>query len=99
MKRALGLLALAALQLAAVPVRTHAPTGDVLGVSVVSAPGRAEVVVDIRGTVEVTDFVLQTPPRLVLDLTGARLVGRHCPTTASTARASGTSATRSSAPT
>jgi type IV pilus assembly protein PilQ len=79
MKRALGLLALAALQLAAVPVRTHAPTGDVLGVSVVSAPGRAEVVVDIRGTVEVTDFVLQTPPRLVLDLTGARLVGPSLP--------------------
>jgi len=79
MKRALGLLALATLQLAAVPVRTHAPTGDVLGVSVVSAPGRAEVVVDIRGTVEVTDFVLQNPPRLVLDLTGARLVGPALP--------------------
>ena len=79
MKRALGLLALATLQLAAVPVRTHAPTGDVLGVSVVSAPGRAEVVVDIRGTVEVTDFVLQNPPRLVLDLAGARLVGPSLP--------------------
>jgi len=79
MKRALGLLALAALQLAAVPVRTHAPTGDVLGVSVVAAAGRAEVVVDIRGTVEVTDFVLQNPPRLVLDLTGARLVGPSLP--------------------
>jgi len=79
MKRALGLLALATLQLAAVPVRTHAPTGDVLGVSVVSAPGRAEVVVGIRGTVEVTDFVLQNPPRLVLDLTGARLVGPSLP--------------------
>lgn len=79
MKRALGLLALAALQLAAVPVRTHPPTGDVLGVSVVSAPGRAEVVVDIRGTVEVTDFVLQNPARLVLDLTGARLVGPSLP--------------------
>jgi len=79
MKRALGLLALATLQLAAVPVRTHAPTGDVLGVSVVSAPGRAEVVVDIRGTVEVTDFVLQNPPRLVLDLSGARLVGPALP--------------------
>jgi type IV pilus assembly protein PilQ len=51
----------------------------VLGVSVVSAPGRAEVVVDIRGTVEVTDFVLQTPPRLVLDFTGARLVGPSLP--------------------
>lgn len=75
MKRALGLLVLAALQLAAAPVRSHAPTGDVLGVSVLPAPGRAEVVVDIRGPVEVTDFVLSHPARLVLDLGGARLVG------------------------
>jgi type IV pilus assembly protein PilQ len=75
MRRALGLLVLAALQLAAAPVRSHAPTGDVLGVSVLPAPGRAEVVVDIRGPVDVTDFVLSHPARLVLDLGGARLVG------------------------
>jgi len=75
MKRALGLLALVALQLAAVPARSHAPSSDVLGVRVVPAPGRAEVVVDVRGPVQVTDFVLQDPPRLVLDLVGARLVG------------------------
>jgi type IV pilus assembly protein PilQ len=62
------------LQLAALPVRDRAPSGDVLGVSVVPAPGRAEVVIDVRGPVEVTDFVLQNPARLVLDLTGARLV-------------------------
>jgi type IV pilus assembly protein PilQ len=74
MKRALGLLALAVLQLAAVPVRHRAPSGDVLGISVVPAPGRAEVVIDVRGPVEVTDFVLRNPARLVLDLTGARLV-------------------------
>jgi type IV pilus assembly protein PilQ len=75
MRRALGLLVLAALQLGAAPVRSHAPTGDVLGVSVLAAPGRAEVVVDIRGPVGVTDFVLTNPARLVLDLGGARLVG------------------------
>jgi type IV pilus assembly protein PilQ len=74
MNRALGLLALAVLQIAALPVRDRAPSGDVLGVSVVPAPGRAEVVIDVRGPVEVTDFVLQNPARLVLDLTGARLV-------------------------
>jgi len=74
MKRALGLLALAMLQLAAVPVRDRAPSGDVLGISVLPAPGRAEVVIDVRGPVEVTDFVLQNPARLVLDLAGARLV-------------------------
>jgi type IV pilus assembly protein PilQ len=68
-------LVLAALQLGAAPVRSHAPTGDVLGVSVLPAPGRAEVVVDIRGPVVVTDFVLSNPARLVLDLGGARLVG------------------------
>jgi type IV pilus assembly protein PilQ len=75
MRRALGLLALAALQIAAAPARAPAPTGDVLGVSVLPAPGRAEVVVDVRGAVEVTDFVLSDPARLVLDLAGARLVG------------------------
>ncbi len=75
MRRALGLLALATLQLAALPTRSPAPTGDVLGVSVLAAPGRAEVVVDVRGAVEVTDFVLSNPARLVLDLAGARLVG------------------------
>ena len=75
MRRALGLLVLAGLQLAAAPVRSHAPTGDVLGVSVLPGPGRAEVVVDTRGPVEVTDFVLANPARLVLDLGGARLVG------------------------
>ena len=75
MRRALGLLVVAALQLGAAPVRSHAPTGDVLGVSVLPGPGRAEVVVDLRGPVEVTDFVLANPARLVLDLAGARLVG------------------------
>lgn len=74
MNRTLGLFALAVLQLAALPVRDRAPSSDVLGVSVVPAPGRAEVVIDVRGPVEVTDFVLQNPARLVLDLTGAHLV-------------------------
>ena len=73
MKRALGLLALAVLQLAAVPVRHRAPSGDVLGISVVPAPGRAEVIIDVRGPVEVTDFMLRNPARLVLDLSGAHL--------------------------
>jgi type IV pilus assembly protein PilQ len=74
MKRALGLLALAVLQLSALPVRHRAPSGDVLGISVLPAPGRAEVVIDVRGSVEVTDFVLRNPARLVLDLSEARLV-------------------------
>ena len=62
------------LQLGALPVRERAPSGDVLGISVVPAPGRAEVVIDVRGSVEVTDFVLQNPARLVLDLTGVYML-------------------------
>jgi type IV pilus assembly protein PilQ len=69
-----GLLVLAALQIAASPRRHSPPTGDVTAVSVMPAPGRAEVVIDVRGPVEVSDFVLDQPARLVIDLVGARLV-------------------------
>ncbi len=47
--------------------------GEVTGVSVLSAPGRAEVVVNTRGAVEVRDFMLNAPDRLVLDVVGATL--------------------------
>src|SRR5207245_1949359 len=43
-------------------------------VSVLPAPGRVEVVIDLRGAVEVQYFTLASPARLVLDLQGARLV-------------------------
>jgi len=52
----------------------HAGPGDVTAVSVLSAPGRAELVIDVRGDVRVSDFVLRDPSRLVLDLVGAHLV-------------------------
>ncbi len=68
-----GLLAAAALT-AAAPARTAEPTADVTAVSVLSAPNRAELVIDVRGVVEVSDFVLANPSRLVVDLVGARLV-------------------------
>jgi len=48
--------------------------GDVTAVSVLPSPGRAEVLIDVQGTVRVSDFVLHDPARLVLDLVGARLV-------------------------
>src|SRR5207244_2318495 len=48
--------------------------GEVKAVSVLPAPGRVEVVIDLRGAVEVQDFTLASPARLVLDLQGARLV-------------------------
>ncbi len=47
--------------------------GEVTGVSVQPAPGRAEVVIAVRGAVEVKDFVLRNPDRLVLDVSGAQL--------------------------
>jgi type IV pilus assembly protein PilQ len=47
--------------------------GEVKAVSVVPAPGKVEVVIDLRGAVDVQDFTLSNPARLVIDLTGARL--------------------------
>jgi type IV pilus assembly protein PilQ len=47
--------------------------GEVKAVSVQPAAGRVEIVIDVAGTVEVQDFTLADPARLVLDLKGARL--------------------------
>src|SRR3989441_4121988 len=47
--------------------------GEVKAVSVVPAPGKVEVVIDLQGAVDVQDFTLSNPARLVIDLTGARL--------------------------
>src|SRR4051812_43779372 len=52
-------------------------SGEVTGVSVQSSPGRADVIVNIRGAVEVRDFMLENPNRLVLDLVGAKLKGNY----------------------
>lgn len=73
MRAAGGLLALTAL-LAAAPPGGAPPPADVTAVSLLPAPGRAELVIDVRGVVEVSDFVLRNPDRLVVDLVGARLV-------------------------
>src|SRR5437879_12275368 len=63
------------LLVAAAPRALAGPGGDgeVKAVSVVPAPGKVEVVIDLRGAVEVQDFTLSNPARLVIDLTGARL--------------------------
>src|SRR2546428_9914750 len=60
---------------AAAPRALAGPGGDgeVKAVSVVPAPGKVEVVIDLHGAVEVQDFTLSNPARLVIDLTGARL--------------------------
>jgi len=47
--------------------------GEVRGVTVRPGSGQVEVVIDLQGAVEVQDFTLNGPARLVLDLVGARL--------------------------
>lgn len=72
-----GLLAAAAL-IAARPAPRPVMTGDVTAVSILSSSQRAELVIDVQGVVEVSDFVLAAttslPPRVVVDLVGARLI-------------------------
>ena len=48
--------------------------GEVKAVSVLPAAGSVEVVIDLRGAVDIQDFTLTNPARLVVDLQGARLV-------------------------
>ncbi len=56
-------------------MRRAAPRdGEVKAVSVVPAAGSVEVVIDLRGAVDIQDFTLANPARLVVDLQGARLV-------------------------
>ncbi len=47
--------------------------GEVKAVSVLPAAGSVEVVIDLQGAVELQDFTLASPARLVIDLEGARL--------------------------
>jgi hypothetical protein len=69
-------LVLAAGLVTAGPARAEGPaSGEVTGVSVMPAPGRAEIVINVRGAVEVRDFSLREPDRLVIDVVGARLNG------------------------
>jgi type IV pilus assembly protein PilQ len=48
--------------------------GEVKAVSVLPGAGGVEVVIDLRGAVDIQDFTLANPARLVVDLQGARLV-------------------------
>jgi type IV pilus assembly protein PilQ len=47
--------------------------GAVTSLSIIPASGHAELVIAVTGSVQVQDFTLATPPRLVLDVQGARL--------------------------
>jgi type IV pilus assembly protein PilQ len=55
------------------PAGARAGVTAVTAVSIVPSSGRAEVVVALSGPVEIQDFVLTGPDRVVLDLTGAKL--------------------------
>ncbi|HET7038935.1 MAG TPA: secretin N-terminal domain-containing protein, partial [Gemmatimonadales bacterium] len=55
--------------------RGPAAPGEVRAVSVLPSPGLAEVVIDVTGAVSFEDFTLSSPPRLVVDVTGATLLG------------------------
>jgi type IV pilus assembly protein PilQ len=73
MKR--SIVAIACLALGAAPRLTADPKrdGEVRAVTVAPASGRVDVVIDLQGAVEVQDFTLDGPARLVVDLLGARL--------------------------
>ena len=79
MKRVSALVGVMLLALGAHVNVAHATTierqngGEVRSLSVIPAAGRAEVVVSVAGSVDVQDFALGSPPRIVLDLKGATL--------------------------
>ncbi|HEY3434481.1 MAG TPA: AMIN domain-containing protein [Solirubrobacterales bacterium] len=69
-----ALVALAMLVVIASPAAARGPgDAEVISVAVTSAPGSAEIMIGIRGAVEVRDFMLSSPFRLVLDVAGATL--------------------------
>ncbi len=75
----LSSLLLGASLAAARPARAEGPGGgEVTAVSLAPTAGKAEVVIAVRGAVEVKDFLLASPDRLVLDVVGATL-GQNAP--------------------
>ena len=81
MSRIGTLLGIAAVTLGAFAPSTNAETtdavtgGEVRALSIVPAGGRAEVVIAVDGSVDVQDFALSGPARIVLDLARARFTG------------------------
>jgi type IV pilus assembly protein PilQ len=71
--RSWSLLA-SALLLATSPAgATTARDGEVRAVSLMPSSGRAELVIQVQGAVQVTDRTLRDPNRIVLDISGATL--------------------------
>ncbi|MBA3673064.1 MAG: AMIN domain-containing protein, partial [Gemmatimonadaceae bacterium] len=74
MKPVLAVIAAAiALAPAARLLDAYAAASSVTSLSVLPGSGRADVVIGVAGGVEVQDFTLRSPDRIVLDLTGASL--------------------------
>lgn len=74
--KALSRVALAALLLAtASPLAATDPvrSGEVTAVSLLPSPGRADLVISLKGSVTIREMTLTDPLRLVLDLQGATL--------------------------
>ncbi len=70
-----SLLLLASLS-TATSARADEPVGgEVTAVSLAPAAGKTEIVINVRGAVDVRDFFLSSPDRLVLDVVGAKLGG------------------------
>ncbi|HEU4721756.1 MAG TPA: AMIN domain-containing protein [Gemmatimonadaceae bacterium] len=75
MKRVLAVIVAASIALGPVaePVAAFPAEGAVTSLSVVPASGRAELVIGVAGGIEVADFTLRSPDRIVLDISGASL--------------------------
>src|SRR5215213_184899 len=75
MKPVLAVIVAATLALgpSAAPVAAFPAEGAVTSLSVVPASGRAELVIGVAGAIEVSDFTLRSPDRVVLDISGASL--------------------------
>lgn len=80
MRRVCTLVGMTVFALASRASVAHATTtgetksGEVKSLAVVSASGRAEVVIAVDGSVSIQDFSLADPSRVVLDLKGAKLL-------------------------
>ncbi len=57
----------------AMPAQLAAQGGQVTAVTLQPSAGKAELVVGVQGAGEIRDFVLRSPDRLVLDISGATL--------------------------
>jgi type IV pilus assembly protein PilQ len=75
MKPVLAVIVASALVLgpSAKPAAARPAEGSVTSLSIIPASGKAEVVIGVAGGLEVRDFTLRSPDRIVLDLAGASL--------------------------